>query len=377
MYPLVYNGRRVLLTGCYTSLMALKKLLSAGWKHASTIIFVVGFISDSFLLPDFSEPITKYLGLSYLLILAVILPLREWVVSRNTASTIERRLFSLLTFGISFFLGSSLSFVFVYAMRSAALSVSWPLFLILLVCMIANEYVSTHNYRLTLDIAVYFIGIVFYAIFNVPILLGAVNDFVFIVALIIASVLSFLFASFFRKTSETAEFESPRTFALALGVPLFVGMLYVLNFIPAVPLSLKHSGIYHDVEHSSTGEYIGFKEKESVFFSSLRTPVFHLTSDDTAVYYFSSISAPADISAPITHVWEYYDAATNKWIPSTTISFNLSGGRNEGYRAYSKKEHIVPGKWRVTVKAGDNRIVGRMTFTIQAGGNASVVEEKL
>jgi hypothetical protein len=93
-------------------------------------------------------------------------------------------------------------------MRSAALVVSWPLFVILLICMTANEFISTHNYRLTLDIAVYYIAIVFYCIFNVPILFGVVNDFVFLVAIGISIVAGFTFMWFFKRTSETAEYES-------------------------------------------------------------------------------------------------------------------------------------------------------------------------
>lgn len=357
--------------------MALKKLLSTGWQHATTIIFVVGFAFDSFLLPDVSEPITKYIGLTYLLILAALLPLREWVVSRNTASEIERKLFSVLTFAISFLLGAALSFVFIYAMRSAALSVSWPLFLILLICMVANEYISTHSYRLTLDIAIYFIAITFYAIFNVPVMFGQVNDLVFLVALAIAAAVSFAFSMFMRKRSETAEDEGARAFALAIGVPLFVGMLYLLNLIPAVPLSLKSSGVYHFIERTGTGEYVGQKEIDDRFFASLRMPIYTKTTSDTGVFYFSSVSAPADITAPITHVWEKYDSTTKKWIPSTTVSFNLSGGREEGYRAYSQKENVTPGLWRVTVKVGNNRIVGRKTFRIETGQNAGVTEVKL
>jgi hypothetical protein len=354
----------------------LKELVTEGWRHASTIIFVFGFASDSFFLPSFDAPITKYLGLTYLVVIAVILLLREWVVERNTATDIERKLFSLLTFGLSFFLGSALSFVFIYSMRSAALVVSWPLFLILLVCMVANEYVSTHNYRFTLDIAVYFIALVFYCIFHVPILFGAVNDFVFLVAVGISVAVGVLFVFVLRKSSETAEHESPRAFALAIGIPMFVGMLYMLNVIPAVPLSLKESGIYHDIERSSDGGYTGGKEVDKRFFAKYRSQTFHKSDEDNAVYYFSSVGAPAELSAPITHVWEYYDESSRSWVTSTTVSFELSGGRQDGYRAYSKKEHVFPGLWRVTVKVGSSRIVGRMTFRIE-NGNATVQEIRL
>jgi len=359
------------------NIMALGSILSEGWKHATTVIFVFGFLIDSFLLPSVDEPITKYLGLAYLIILAGILLLREWVVSRNTASAIEQRLFSLLTFGVSFVSGAALSFVFIYAMRSAELLVSWPLFVILLLCMAANEFVSTHNYRFTLDIAVYFIALVFYAIFNVPIVFGVVNDVVFFIAIGISIVVGMFFISILRRMSETAEYESARGFALAVGIPMFVGMLYVLNVIPAVPLSLKESGIYHDIERSSTGAYMGAKETDNRLFANLRHTVYHMNESDDAVYYFSSVEAPAEVSAPITHVWEYYDEKNRTWVTSTTISFDVSGGREGGYRAYSKKENVIPGLWRVTVRVGESRIVGRMSFTIVEGEEVEIKEVKL
>jgi hypothetical protein len=361
----------------YDLIMVLKPILSQAWQHATTIIFLVGFLVDSIILPSVDDPVTKYIGLAYLGILALIFIVREWVVSRNTASAAEQKLFSLLTFGVSFFSGSALSFIFVYAMRSAALAVSWPLFLILLLCMFANEFVSTHNYRFTLDIAVYFIALVFYSIFNVPIAFGKVNDFVFLVAIAISIVVGFLFMSVLRRTSETAEFESARGFALAVGIPMFVGMLYVLNVIPAVPLSLKDDGVYHSITRTESGDYTGLKEVDDRFFASYRRPVYHLTDQDSGVYFFSSVGAPAEFSAPITHVWEYYDDANKKWVTTTTISFDLSGGRSGGYRAYSKKENIQPGMWRVTVKVDNSRIIGRQRFYIEEGGSAQVEEVKL
>ena len=43
-----------------------------------------------------------------------------------------------------------------------------------------------------------------------------------------------------KKTSETAEKEAGRSVALAIGIPMFVGMLYFLNAIPAVPLTIPN-----------------------------------------------------------------------------------------------------------------------------------------
>ena len=154
-------------------------------------------------------------------------------------------------------------------------------------------------------------------------------------------------------------------------------MLYFLNIIPAVPLSLHETGVYHYVEKNLEGDYIAKKENDNRFFHSLRTTEFNLTPTDNGVYFFSAINAPALLSAPISHVWEYYDTTKNKWIESTVISFNLAGGRDDGYRAYSHKENMTEGLWRVTVKVDQKRIIGRMTFNVKKSENTVTTDVKL
>jgi hypothetical protein len=158
---------------------------------------------------------------------------------------------------------------------------------------------------------------------------------------------------------------------------MFIGMLYFLNVIPAVPLSLAKSGVYHSVVKSDGGEFVAQKEEDTRMFSGLRTVVYHLTPTDTGVYFFSAVNAPAELTAPISHVWEYYDTTKNKWIESTTISFTLAGGRDNGYRAYSEKENITEGLWRVTVKVDEKRIVGRATFIVKKSDEVQLIDTKL
>jgi hypothetical protein len=357
--------------------MSILSFATKHWQHLYTVYFFAGFVIDSFLLPDATSPFTKYIGLAYLIILGLAILLREWIVSFNTASRFEQKAYGLLTFGVLFFSGASLSFVFIYALRSAAFAVSWPLLLILFLCMVANEIIDTHQYRFMIDMTVFFISLVFYTIFNIPVLFGMVNNFVFLVAIAMSVLMGLVFVWRLRHISETAEHESSRAFALAIGVPMFVGMLYMLNVIPAVPLSLKESGIYRAVARTPDGNYFGQKETDSRFLSRWRRPVYHITDNNTAVYYFSSVGAPAEVSAPLTHVWEYYDEATRTWVMTTTIAFDMKGGRGEGYRAYSKKENVFPGMWRVTVKVDENRIVGRIRFYIKEGAVAELQEKKL
>lgn len=317
------------------------------------------------MLPDISHVATQYLGLAHLLIVSTLIMFREWVISRNTASHLEQRIYSVSTFCIAFSSGAALSFLCVYAIRSAAFSVSWPLFVILFICIVVNEAVSTHSFRFTLDVGVLLTAILFFVIFNLPVITKVQNDKMFLLSIVISFVISVVYLYILQFTSESAAHETPKLYALAIGIPMFVGMLYYLNIIPAVPLSLKVAGVYHSVVHTPGGDFVVEGEKDTRFLSSLRTPLYHLSSLDKGVYFFSAVDSGGELSAPLSHVWEMYDESTKKWKAyDKPISFTLESGREDGYRAYSVKENIDEGLWRVTVKVDTKRIVGRQKFKV-------------
>ena len=346
-------------------------------EHLTTIIFLGGFIFDILLLPNIDDPNAKYFAFGYITAIALLIAFREWLVSLNRANDMEQKLYAISTFGILCLLGSTLSFICIYAIRSAALSLSWPLFLILILCIMANEFVSTHNFRLTLDIGILFIALLFFSIFHTPVIMKIQNNATFIISLVIAITISLVYAFFLRFVSETTEKEAPRFYALAIGIPMFVGMLYFLNVLPAVPLSLKDSGVYHEITRIDQGEFMAQKEIDSRRFLMLRTPIFTLTPTTDAIYFFSAINAPTELSAPVSHVWEKYNVVEKRWEEKTVIPFTLAGGRADGYRAYSKKETIDEGLWRVTVKIDGKRIVGRVKFKVIKEDTVRTEEVKL
>ena len=154
-----------------------KKLLSFSFytKHATTVLFFVGFLVDMLILPDIDDPISRLLGVCYIGAIAFLIMFREWIISRNTASKREQKLYSFSTFGIAYFSGSALSFICVYAIRGAAFSVSWPLLLVLALCVFANEFIASHHFRFTLDVGVLLVATLFFAIFNIPSLSGDIS----------------------------------------------------------------------------------------------------------------------------------------------------------------------------------------------------------
>jgi hypothetical protein len=230
--------------------------------------------------------------------------------------------------------------------------------------VLTNELVSSHHFRFTLDVGVLLVGVLFFIIFNLPVLLKVQNDMTFVISAGIAIGLSLLYVFLLQLTSESAYDEAPRLYALAVGIPMFIGMLYFLNVIPAVPLSLATSGVYHSVIRGDTGDFTVTEEMDTRTFAHFRVPVYHLSPLDNGAYFFSAVSAPAEITAPLSHVWEFYDTTQKKWVEKTTIAFALAGGREDGYRAYSQKENVEEGLWRVTVKVDSKRIIGRVKFYI-------------
>jgi hypothetical protein len=72
----------------------------------------------------------------------------------------------------------------------------------------------------------------------------------------------------------------------------------------------------------------------------------------------------------IAHRWEYWDTAEREWKFSTRISYKAEGGREAGYRGYSLKENIFPGRWRVTVETAEGLKIGRTEFTVLSAEDA-------
>lgn len=346
--------------------------------HVTTIIFISGFIFDMIVLPDISHAITRYIGLGHITVVAVLIVFREWLVSRNRATMFEQRVYSFASFWIAFSSGAALSFLSVYSIRSAEFSVSWPLFILLFICIVINEVVTSHSFRFNLDVGVLITAVLFFVIFNVPILVKVQNDSIFLLSVAVAFLISFIYLYFLKFSSETARNESHRSYALAIGIPMFVVMLYFLNVIPAVPLSLKDSGVYHKIVRTSDGEYIGDREIDTKNLSFFRKPTYHLSSIDTGVYFFSAVNYEGEITAPLSHVWEKYDETKHMWVMyDKPISFTLESGRRDGYRAYSVKQNISEGLWRVTVKVDSKRVVGRQKFWVVYDSPKPLEEVKL
>ena len=153
------------------------------------------------------------------------------------------------------------------------------------------------------------------------------------------------------------------TMALIGGVYLVLNLFYFLNWIPPVPLSLKEGGIYHHVHRAGDRYELRFEKGRWYQPFKESDKVFHYMPGDT-VFCFTSVFAPTQLEKKVIHQWQVWSAKRDEWIISDRLGFRIYGGRDGGYRGYTYKKNIQPGKWRVDVRTEDDLLLGRISFRL-------------
>ena len=268
---------------------------------------------------------------------------------------------------LQFFFGGIFSAYLVLYFRSSDIFVSWPFIAILLITFIANESLKRHYIRLSFQISLFFLSIYSFTIFLVPVLIHKIGTGVFLASGLTSLIAITLFLKvlfhFIRDN-----FTQSKKFIIApiSGIFVLVNFLYFTNLIPPIPLSLIDAGMYHSIEKNAEGnernyavtyEDLGWSQYFQLY------PDFKKTAD-APVYAFSAIFSPKNLNLTILHEWQYYDETQNSWSTAGRMSLPVVGGRDGGFRTYSARSNLGPGKWRVNIKTEQNKTIGRLRFNV-------------
>ncbi len=150
--------------------------------------------------------------------------------------------------------------------------------------------------------------------------------------------------------------------------------LYFLNVIPPIPLSMKDSGIYHNIYRDSDNQLIGERPEHTLWQRIFPIDNVVITKG-TAVYAYTSIYSPAGINTLVNHVWEYKNK-DSAWTEFNKVSFNLTGGRNDGFRWYSFAKPFA-GDWRVRTTTKHGQEIGVIFFSISETTDGIVLEKEV
>jgi hypothetical protein len=263
---------------------------------------------------------------------------------------------------IQFAFGGLFSVFVVFYGRSGSIVANWPFFLILVGLLVGNEIVRTYYRKFFFNTIVFYIAVFAYAIFAVPILVGQVTTWVFLISGVVSLAVISLFIKLLQRISPVSVKARKQGWVYAIGgIFLVLNVLYFFSIMPPIPLSLQDAQIAQRVERLPDNTYQVTHEARPWYQTVFADPTVHMPSGGS-VYFYSSVFAPTDLSTDVIHHWQYNDEGS--WRTASRIRFSVIGGRQGGYRGYSKKQNIFPGKWRVTTLIEDGRVLGQTTFNI-------------
>ena len=264
---------------------------------------------------------------------------------------------------LQFTFGGLLSTFLVFYFRSGSLRSSWPFLLLLAAAFMANESLKRHLSLLEFQSCFFFLSLFLFAIFAVPVVLHVMGPLVFLLSGATSLTMFWLFMRVLRRAAP-GDFSRSRTTLIAsvAGIFLAINVLYFLNVIPPIPLSLQDASVEHSIARNAQGNYVVQSEDRGWLGYFKFVDTFHATSG-APVYAYTAVFSPTSLHTEIVHEWQTFDAHRG-WITVSRVELALNGGRGGGYRTFSVSRAIKPGAWRVNVETPSGALLGRLRFNV-------------
>ena len=342
-----------------------EKLIHKYERYVAPLTFVFGFVFDAFTLKRIDLWVDHLVILSYLVLTGVCIVLLTMYEAGRLRARIVESVIMFVPVVMQFGFGGLFSAFVIFYTKSASFEKSWLFLIALIILFVGNERFRRRYERLAFRFGIYFVALFSYSIFLVPVLVKDMGAWIFAASGGLSVVFIALFVLLLFMAAPTSVRQARKILMVSVfGIYLLFNALYFTNIIPPVPLSLKEGGVYHFVARTETGIYAVSYEKAPWYrFLEATNSVYHWRRGE-AIYFFSSIFSPAGLNVAISHRWSYYDKAQRRWRDFESIRFPISGGRDGGYRGYSFKTGIVPGRWRVDVMTDRGQVLGRHVFTV-------------
>lgn len=292
---------------------------------------------------------------------------------------LEARFFEIISIIVPFFLQFSIgglfsSFLIFYG-ESGSIVISWPFFAALVILLVGNEFFRRGYQILVIQLCSYFTVIFLYLVFAVPIIVDKIGDSIFLASGFASLVIIFLYILFLHLVARERIRRGLKWLVGGIAAIFIVlNVMYFINIIPPLPLSLKEGTIAHSVARSGRDWILQVEPKPWYYFFQSYNPVFHW-QPGTRVYLYAAVFAPTNIKTNIFHRWSFYDQNSKQWVEKSKISYEIVGGQDGGYRGYSYKQSIVPGHWRVDVVNSRGQVLGRFSFEIIQDSTAPALEK--
>ena len=333
--------------------------------------FLGGVAWDSATLNRIDAWFDSFMLLSYLTILGVTIVIALLVHHDRLSVPLLEKHKQWFTPAIQFFMGALFSAYFVFYLQSASFRSGSIIFIVLLVLLlVANEFLQNRLLNTYLLFTLYFFVCVSFFTFFIPVVTKQMGYWVFLLSCLIGlSLTAIMLSILYSRQVFDAITPIKKCFMFIVSLGVLLNLFYLLNWIPPVPLSMKEGNIYREVKRVDDSYQLRYAKPPWHKFWINSDRSFLYTQGDT-VFCFSAIFAPSNLKSDIFHVWQYYDEEERDWVESDDIRVDISGGREGGYRTFTRKIYITPGKWRVDVRTQQQQILGRIPFNIVLADSA-------
>jgi len=329
------------------------------------VFFAAGFLWDSVTLTRIDRLVDNMVLLAYLLLLGALIVITNMTASGKIRSQRVQRFAKWYPMGIQFFLGGLFSGYVVFYFQSASMTRT-SLFLVLLaLLMVANEFLHDRLVNFTLQSSMFYLVGHSFLIFFIPVALKVMGYGVFLLGgLMSLGATAGIAYYLWKRGAIKSRWRLTQATIFVVGLFVLLNVFYLLNWIPPVPLSLKSGGIYRNVTREDGSYLLSYEKPPWYLFLRRGERVFEKTDADS-VYCFTAIFAPTELKKKIYHHWERLDPKKDEWVQTDRIGFEITGGRDVGWRGYTAKHNMTPGPWRVRVKTDDGLLLGEVSFKVE------------
>lgn len=262
---------------------------------------------------------------------------------------------------MQFLLGGLFSAYAVFYSRSATLTRTGVFLGVLVLLLVANEFLRDRLSNLRLLVALFALASFSFFTFFLPVMIGTIGPWVFLLgAVLSAGVTLRVVQLIYRRNPDRSQKESVLVGGPAIAlIALLVGF-YFLNWIPPVPLSMKFGGMYREVQKQDDWFALSFDREWYQIWKRSQSPF----PADEPIYCFTAVFAPVALNTTVYHHWYFRTNSNKPFTHADKIPIKIAGGREGGYRAYTFKQRLDPGDWRVDVETEDGRVVGQVSVRV-------------
>ena len=260
------------------------------------------------------------------------------------------------SWAVQFCFGSLFSALVVCYFKSSGSLASFILVILLAVLLVGNEFLQKKYESFGVSLAFLSLLGTMFMNFTLPHLVHSIGFIWFFLSTILSLGVCVLIWKISRR--------SKKVLIAPIAISVCLTVAYLMNWVPPVPLVLKHQLVcqnFDKTDYSCDVDAPNFLQK-----IGLKSPSVHRLPE-SEVYVLSSVYAPADLKAELEYRWYYKGPGMESYKLTDQISSGrmvINGGREEGFRSFSKKKNVPAGRYRVETAFKKGAVIGAQTFEV-------------